>query len=235
MDRGELMDFLTDITVLDHPPTGFYVLVEAGNSDARSEIYHADVIAGWMMLNYSLNLNGFEVINGYSDILSPFLGAVGGVAGSTGWWSNLRTFSMNRFEPSEGGGRRPRARYLSKRLLNRILYYELDQLREDFPAILNDLSSDAYYDADEGSLPQNNGEILQSWDAIRSLMEDLAGSNVEVSLSGCLGAVRQAEVLYDQIQTAIRLDLKSNADHLDPIREGIRSFADRAELQLSED
>lgn len=231
MDRRELIDFLTDITVLDHPPTGFYILIKARNSDARDEIYHADVIAGWMMLNYSLNLNGFEVINGYSDILSPFLGAVGGSAGSTGWWSNLRTFSMNRFEPVEGGGRRPRARYLCKELLNRILYTELDQLRQIFPEILNGLPSDANYDLNQGSQPTNNGEILQSWNALNSMMAGLIGESVTTSLLNCQRAIHQAELLYDRIgQIGIDLELKSNSDHLDPLREGIRSFMERAEL-----
>ena len=113
VDKQELIEFVNEITALETPPQGFYLLVAARNTDARSDIYHADVIAGWMFLNHVLKLNGFEVINGYSDILTPFLGAAGGAAGCLGWWSNLRAFSLDRFSPSVGGGRLPIQRYLS--------------------------------------------------------------------------------------------------------------------------
>ncbi len=93
-DKNELTEFLNEITVLDEPPQGFYVLIAARNADARTDIYNADVIAGWMLINHTLKLNGFEVINGYSDIVTPFLGVAGGAGGSLGWWSNLRAFSM---------------------------------------------------------------------------------------------------------------------------------------------
>jgi hypothetical protein len=73
-----------------------------------------------MLINHTLTLNGFDTINGYSDILTPFLGAGGGGVGATGWWSNLRTFSLDRFNPPVGGGRQPIERYLSCALLNRI-------------------------------------------------------------------------------------------------------------------
>jgi hypothetical protein len=35
-----------------------------------------------------------------------------------GWWSNLTTFSVERFSPSTGGGRTPTEKYLSCALLN---------------------------------------------------------------------------------------------------------------------
>lgn len=66
-----------------------------------------------MFINHTLTVNGFEVINSYSDILTPFQGAAGGVAGALGWWSNLRTFSLDRFSPAAGGGRLPIQRDLS--------------------------------------------------------------------------------------------------------------------------
>jgi hypothetical protein len=74
VDKQELIEFLNEITALETPPDGFYLLVAARNTEARSDLYHADVIAAWMFLNHALKLNGFDVINGYSDILTPFLG-----------------------------------------------------------------------------------------------------------------------------------------------------------------
>src|SRR5205085_961965 len=104
-----------------------------------SDIYNADVIAAWMLINHTLRVNGFDVINGCSDILTPFLAASGASAGAVGWWSNLRTFSLDRFAPAAGGGRLPIPRYLSVNLLNRITFTELDALRALVPGILNGL------------------------------------------------------------------------------------------------
>lgn len=101
MNIQEINEFLNDITMLDDPPDGYYIIVQSRSSDARSDIYNADVIAAWMLLNYSLSVNGFEVINGYSDLLTPLLCSVG-AAGSTGWWTNLRVFSLGRFMKSKG-------------------------------------------------------------------------------------------------------------------------------------
>ena len=129
LDQTEFEAFLNDITVLDNPPDGFYIIVGGGITDdrtkiSRSELIHADVIAGWMMLNFTLSINGFKVINGFSDILTPFLGCAGGYAGATGWWSNLRMFSMSRYINTVSGGRLPTIRYLSNALLNRITHDE---------------------------------------------------------------------------------------------------------------
>jgi hypothetical protein len=103
---------------------------------ARAELFNAEVIAGWMFLNHVLSVYGFLVINGFSDLLTPFLEAAGAEAGATGWWSNLRTFSLERFSPATGDGRTPTERCA---LLNRITYYELDILRRRVRSVLNRL------------------------------------------------------------------------------------------------
>ncbi|MDA3933107.1 MAG: hypothetical protein PF630_02070, partial [Gammaproteobacteria bacterium] len=128
-DRQELEEFLNDITLLQDPPDGFYLLVRHESSAATEQIIDSRTLAGWMLLNYSLKLNGFEVVNGFSDILTPFLCAVGGDAGATGWWSNLKCFALDRFEPAVPGGQQPIPRYLSCGLLNSIRFDELHRHR----------------------------------------------------------------------------------------------------------
>jgi hypothetical protein len=231
LDKKELVDFLTDVTLLDNPPNGFYILVASRNESARSDIFNADVIAGWMMINYALFLNGYKIINGYSDILTPFLGVAGATAGATGWWSNLRTFSLGRFLPA-GGGRLPVQRYLSKLLLNRITFFELEQLREVYPGILNCLETDGLYPADQGSEPKRTDEILQTWETIKSLNQDLVSGDVKKDLNLCRQTIERAHVAYDNIETHIPLlDPKSNSDHLTAMFEGFRLFAQLAELE----
>jgi len=233
LDKEEMLRFLNDLTVLDDRPDGFYVLIAVNSTEARSEVYHADVIAGWMYLNHVLKLNGYRVINGYSDILTPFLGAAGAEAGSTGWWSNLRAFSMDRFSPPLGGGRLPVERYMSCGMLNRISFYELDQLRSSVPAVLNDLATDALYPAGS-SQPQRNQEVHQSWEAIKALNKRLVRGNIIDSLGRCLRALEEAARLYGHVRSSLpqALDLKSNDQHLEPLEEGIKLFSALAEIDL---
>jgi hypothetical protein len=230
MDKQELVDFLNEITLLENPPDGFYVLISARNTEARSDIYNADVIAAWMFINHTLKVNGFKVINGYSDILTPFLGVAGGEAGALGWWSNLKVFSLDRFNPSAGGGRLPIQRYLSLALLNRITFSEFDQLRRMLPTIQNELDTDALYDPDQGSVPQRNLEVIQSWEAVKALNTRMIGADQAASLRNGGEMVKQAGLNYDLVQRLIRLDQKSNAEHIQPLTEGLGLFARLAEL-----
>jgi len=233
LDKEELLRFLNDLTILEDRPDGFYVLVGVNSTEARSEIYHADVIAGWMFINHVLKLNGYRIINGYSDILTPFLGSAGAEAGATGWWSNLRAFSMDRFAPPAGGGRLPIERYLSCGLMNRITFDELGRLRDEVPAILNGLGTDKLY-PEESSQPQRNQEVLQSWDAIRQLNTQLVQGGMDSALRKCLGALDKAQKIYGDAEASLPrpFDPKSNDQHVEALQEGLRLFSGLAELDL---
>jgi hypothetical protein len=229
LEKSQLQEFLADITLLDNPPDGFYLLVGASSSEARTEIFHADIIAGWLLLNYSLAINGFEVVNGYADRLTPFLCAVGGTAGCSGWFNTLRTFSLDRFAPAATGGRLPVQRYLSNRLLNRITFIELNGLRLFLPEVVNGLAHDADFPTDEE--PQRNREVLQSWEALKALLNGLTAGDVTGNLAKCEAAIAQARDAYARISAArVPLDAKSGADHLQALSEGIKLFRELAEL-----
>lgn len=230
-DKEELLAFLGDITVLENPPSGFYLLVANPSSQIRPELVDHRILAGWMLMNHALNLNGFEVVNGFSDILTPFLAAAGGSAGATGWWSNLKVFSMDKFSPASGGGRRPVFRYLSKGLLNSIRYDELESIRNTFPSVLNGLPTDEFYDPEYGSEPANqNAEILQTWNSIKSF----APATGEPELSDCVQWIDDAKEIYDQIgaSSAMRLMERSNDAHLESLEDGVQLFAQLAEIDL---
>ncbi len=232
LNRDELLGFLNELTVIDDSPDGFYVLIATNSAEARTEMYHADVIAGWMLINYTLAMNGYTVVNGYSDLLTPFLGAAKGTAGATGWWSNLRTFSLDRFSPPLGGGRLPVERYLSCSLLNRITFYELDALRAVAPDVLNGLPTDALYPEAAGFQPQRNQEVLQSWDAIKTLNARLVVDNQTEALRRCRNAVELAEEIYAELGLRISfpLDPKSDDGHLAALTSGLDEFERLAEL-----
>lgn len=230
-DRHELEEFLSDITVLDSPPDGFYLLVNNPTSGIAPELVDPRTLAGWMLMNHSLSLNGFDVINGYSDILTPFLAAAGGSAGATGWFNTQKVFSLDRFAPPTPGGRRPVLRYLSKALLNSIRFDELERLRGRFPDVLNGLGTDALYPLNEGSMPIGQmAEVMQTWDVISSFSPGAS----EPTLTECREWITAAGVLYERINLSpgMRLMGRSNGDHLESLRGGLRLFAELAEIDF---
>ena len=225
-DRHEFEEFLNDITILDEPPDGFYVIIGGRATEARSDFFHTDVLSNWMLLNLSLQVNGFQVINGYADILAPFLGMAGAHAGATGWWSNLRMFSMDRFFPA-GGGRQPVYRYLSKALLNRITFAEKEAIAPFVPAVVNGLPHDADYSPE----PDRAAEALQSWEALKSLCDAMVAGDLREDLTKCRDSVARAEQAYADIAAeGIPLDAKSRDEHLLALREALRQFEERAQL-----
>jgi len=233
LNQTEFEAFLNDITALDNPPDGFYILIGGGLTEertelTRSEIIHADVIAGWMLLNFTLSLNGFKVINGYSDILTPFLCGVGGYAGATGWWTNLRMFSINRYVRSVKGGRLPIVRYLSNLILNRITFSERTAVANLMPDINNGLPHDEDYEKGE---PARNVEVLQNWEAIAQLNNQLIAPDVNESLNLLENAIDRADIAYARLSgLGFSIDVETNREYINALREGIKTFKQNAEI-----
>ena len=103
------------------------------------------------------------------------------------------------------------------------------------PGILNKLPMDAIYDKDNGSEPPRNQEVLQSWESIKALNAKLCSGNLEADVKACLAAVNKALGLYADLyaRVPIALDVKSNEDHIEALAEGLKLFADLAEIKLT--
>lgn len=226
LQKDEFNLFLNDITALGNPPDGFYVIVGARSSAARTDIFNADVIAAWMLMNHALNINALEVINGYSDTLTPFLGIAGGTAGATGWWSKLRMFGLDSLIPTTTGGRLPIIRYLSVLLMNRITHTEKDAFSAFIPEVLNALGHDDDYSPE----PERSVEVLQSWESLRKLIDTLVTDDMEASLRAAEEALDRAENAYAYLKSQVAIDPKSNDEHLEAIRQGIAVFKQTAEI-----
>jgi len=228
LDKNELKIFLSDITLLEEPVDGFYLLIASDSGDSRFEIMQADVLAAWFLITYSLKVNGFKVINGYSNILAPFLASIGADAACTGWFNTLRVFSMERFTPTKSGGRLPIQRYLSNKLLKRITFHELNALSKIHPEVRNFLPHDQNYLSGE---PQRNLEVLQTWEALEKLCKTMVTGDIEENLNNCNDAILNAIESYAQISVqGYSLDYKSRDEHLEQLSTGIRIFKEAAEL-----
>lgn len=233
VDRHNYLLFLNAITGADPSPDGVYALFGAGPTDervgtVRSEIMVPEVIAGWMLLNYGLSLNRLNVVNGFSDILTPWLGAAGGYAGSTGWWSNLQVFSMARYVRGAGGGQLPLVRYLSLKLLNRITVNEREAFVEVVPDIMNGLSTDSLY---EGRQPSRTDEALQSWQALAALSNEAVSGNVSEGLERLRSRTIEARRYYDELQAVgFSERYEANMEFLAALRDSLTAFEELAEL-----
>lgn len=226
----ELQIFLQEITELEDPPDGLYLLLEKGDSDTSAYLTEPDVLSRWMFLNYSLKINGLEAINGYTDALIPYIAASGASSFATGWYNTQKNFSLKKFEPTSGFARRPVNRYMSRPLLKSIRTNELDDLREMFE-IMNELPCDELYDQGDGSSTDSNGEALQNWEALRSMSELCDPEDTPGSLDSCREALNTAEALYVAIQNyGYTLRDRSSRVHLDLLREELEAFAELAEI-----
>lgn len=232
-DRIELQNFLQEITEVDAPPAGFYLLLERPDQAISSSLTEQDVLSRWMLINHTLKVNGFKVINGYTDGLAPYIGATGADAVASGWFNTLKAFSLKKFEPAaDQFARRPVARYTSKTLLKSVRYTELHDLRGAFPEVLNGLPSDAYYDPVEGSEPAEAiHETLQNWDALRSIIGCCCAATVNTSLSACHQALDHAADLYGRIaERGYTLRERSSNAHIEAVRYELEAFEELAEI-----
>ena len=106
-DRAGLQNFLQELTELENPPSGIYLLVEHPDQEITPTLEESDVLSRWMLINRALTQSGYEVMNGYADLLAPYLGAAGATAVASGWWNTLKVFSLRKFGPSPGAARQP--------------------------------------------------------------------------------------------------------------------------------
>ena len=230
-NKDDFEEFLDDLTQIQNKPEGIYLIIGSQSIDPQEDFFVSDVISGWLKLNYALTINGYKVINGYSDLLTPLLGTVGAYAGATGWWSNLRFFKMDRFIPStSGGGKIPIIRYLSNLLFNRIKFAELEAASVILPKIKNNLECDKYYNPEPDSRGQ---EMLQSWEALKSMINTYCTNqdDVDQKLKNFTQHLKDSQKAYDTLRLSnIRFDKKSNDDHLPNIISSIKNFKEWAEI-----
>jgi hypothetical protein len=226
-------DLLNALTALTSPPDGFYVLIGSGSVDEegrriRSDIYHDHVIAGWMLINYILSINGFKVINGCSDLLSPLLGICGAYAGASGWATSLRQFTMGRYvKPPTQGGSAPLIRYVSNPLLARIKQTDYDNYLSVLPFIKNKLSSDAYYKEET----TKSEEALQTWEALAQLCASCVTGSIETDLSAFEDRLKKADKYWSLLADAgLTAGVEAQRDRLEAMQDAITLFRKWAEL-----
>ncbi len=145
------------------------------------------------------------MIVGYSDWHSFLLESVGVNFTASGWYQNLRQFSMARFLPPTGG-RRPRKRYSSLPLLSSPLINT--ELQDIFMAgLLNTVLTGSENDAVLSNGPlagegnwSDSMATLTHWQCLSSLANRVkTNSTVTNRLQTALGLIQSAQNLYTRL------------------------------------
>ncbi len=224
-------EFLNVISLLD--TKGFYIIIERSNSTDKTTSVNSPALANIMKFIYILSeINDFDVIIGYSDLLSVLFATVGHPDFCCGWYNNLKMFSESNFRPSTGG-RRPRKRYTSGILMSSLLLVpEIATLNRMgiSPQIMtespyNNIVSPTMDDArwtDEVS-------CLHNWHVLNNLLHDIEPlPSVPTKLNYLTGKILQASEVYRTINERFpSLDGKSNNSHLNIWLAAISDFRDQ--------
>jgi hypothetical protein len=179
-------------------------------------------------------INSYEVICGYSDFVGTLLCAVGAKAIGTGWFSNLRQFTTDRFLPS-AQRRQARPRYSSQPLMNSILLDEMDTIKRQgqlqsilsgtiYDDVFNTVTnpSDAPWVIDEST--------LHHWLVLQGLITSATGGTVQNKLNICTGMISNAQAIYNNLRSIMSLNLYSGDHHLQQWETAISNFRNRVNV-----
>lgn len=229
-DFTKMNAFLDTITLLD--VKGFYIIIDRNVINNRSNEINSNVLLNIMTFIYSLSiLNKFDVIIGYSDLVSIPLAAVSNADFASGWFSNTKRFSASSFLKSNGG-QRPKKRYTSGVLINTILL--LPELKSIIDLNLtNKVMSESPYNIN--LLPkfhdnQWSDEVscLHNWHVINQLLKLIqSNKNIEDRLSCLQTIIQTAKESSSIIKTQLQMNFSYRDNHLDMWDEALKSFKER--------
>jgi hypothetical protein len=226
--RTELESFLDQVTSWDSI-TGAYLVISREES-SYSQRFDSERLANALYLTYVLgHINGFEIVNGFSDFCGLLYRSVGGTSFATGWSQGLRQFHRRSFTKQKPGGQPPRLRYTSAPLLSSILLSELQQIFEagrleevisgvPLDSIITDAISPAESDWNA------RWSELHHWESLHYLDSTIV-SDVSANLNGIEENIVRARELYQGLtEEGVVFGQQSQPDHLDQWSDGINSF-----------
>jgi len=232
-DAEGIDEFLDIISTWE--TSGFYLIVEPAGQGYPVSL-QSERLANLMYIVHTLGtINEYDVRLGYSDFSGLLLSAVGASAQATGWYSGLRQFSRNRWQPSSGGSA-ARPRYSSEPLMNSIL--QIPELSSSHQVgLLDHCLSDTEYDE-----PFSTGEpaevdwppaiqCLHHWNVLKNLLEYAVVGTVAENLENMEILIVQAVERYAELADAgVAFERLSGPSHLRTWSEAIETFSRRVSL-----
>ena len=228
----EFLDALTEIDI-----QGFYIILRRNSASVQNAMESAPFGRFMYFCHVLTTINEYDVIVGYSDWHSFLLEAAGVTHTATGWYQNLRQFSLARFQPSSGG-RRPRKRYSSAPLLScPLINPELQDIymANLLPRVLSGSSHDAILQNGPASGEGNwfdEISCLAHWYILNALSQRLS------ALPTQLGRIQEAErlmqnalTLYTQLSSQnVSFDPSTGPNHIREWQDSLQEFRGLAGL-----
>lgn len=228
-DVSEFLDILTSVEAA----RGFYIVINSPDPDRVFSSVSA--LERFMYFIYVLGeLNGFEVIVGFTGTLGLLFEAAGASHVGVGWYKKQQSFSMNHHLPvARSGGRQPTPRYLSTPLLDNLKIVPTMTVLAEL-GYLDEVRSDTQFDADilDSLDPERWGvEIrsLHAWDALQRVSAELAElPDTKARIAKLLERIAGAIVLYDSLLAEnIPFDARTVPLHLSQWNQALHEFSTR--------
>lgn len=222
-------EFLDAITEID--AQGFYIIIRRNSASVQNAMESSPFGRFMYFCHVLTTINEYEVIVGYSDWHSFLLEAAGVTHTATGWYHNLRQFSLARFQPSSGG-RRPRKRYSSAPLLScPLVNPELQDiyLANLLPRVLSGSSHDAILLNGPASGEVNwSDEIscLAHWYSLNALSQRLSAFPTQAErVQEAERLMQNALTLYAQLGSQnVSFDPSTGPDHIREWQDSLHEF-----------
>jgi hypothetical protein len=231
-NSDQVAEFLDTISLLE--ADGFYLIVDR-STPVHSQDFQPTRLANMMKIIHSLKRSRFKVVCGYSDFVSLIYSGVAADAGATGWSQKLKRFNRSRFQPS-AGGRRPRDRYSSSKLVNSIYVTELDACQEvqKLRAVKSDTAYDRCFDAQSypsGVSWPSEESALHHWESLSMLLRRVNGQSPRERVNQVIQIVTTAETLYRTLATlGVQFEPMNGPAHLENWLEALSLFQSEASL-----
>lgn len=226
-DINKMNNFLDTISLFD--VRGFYIIIDRNNQNGRINEINPKILANIMQFVYNLSIiNEYDVIIGYSDLLSVPLAAVSNADFASGWFNNSKRFSAANYVKSTGG-HRPKKRYTSSTLMNSILLIPEFQTLTDLKLIDRVLATSPY---NQHLLPKlddakwsDEVSCLHNWHVLNKLLEEVQSEkNIKDRILYLENMIQNAMELYKVILKQTYLDYASKGTHLPMWKEAIKIF-----------
>lgn len=222
----EFLDALTEIDA-----QGFYITIRRNSASVQNAMESSPFGRLMYFCHVLTTINEYDVIVGYSDWHSFLLEAAGVTHTATGWYQNLRQFSLARFQPSSGG-RRPRKRYSSAPLLSfPLINPELQDihLANLLPRVLSGSSHDPILQNDPASGEPNwSDEIscLAHWYSLNALSQRLSALPTQSErIQEAERLMQNACTLYAQLASQnVSFDPSTGPDHIREWQDSLQEF-----------
>ena len=223
----EFLDALTEIDT-----KGFYIIIRRNSASLQNAMESGPFGRFMYFCHVLTTINEYDVIVGYSDWHSFLLEVVGVTHTATGWYQNLRQFSLARFQPSSGG-RRSRKRYSSAPLLScPLINPELQDiyLVDLLPSVLSGSNHDTILQSGPAAGEANwTDEIscLAHWYSLNALSRRITALPAQSArIQEAERLTENALALYAQLGSRnVTFDPTTGPDHIREWQDSLREFA----------